>query len=662
MKRLPNSATGRGKVRKADLVCDEAQRLAHLKVPLKKIRDALSLSKECPSKTALIENVKLFSETQTPYGKVTTCIDVPLETGGTHAMYCNDPFALLSAACAARPGFGDFLARYLPTDSGSKATLAIYADETTPGNELRPDNGRKYYAVTWTFAELPQWFTTRNHGWFKFTYLPAETLENIRGGLPSVIKALIYKFFSRDSFNFETTGVRVKTFASQQHFQASFGFFSVDERACKYLSDVMGASGLHACCCCKNVCGAGFMPPAGHYFCHFSEHRRARWDPHDPASFVDLKETLDDGYNNGANMGVLQTTVGLNRNVNGLLWDPYIANIVKLPHSIFWDAMHCEYASGGNVQYLLNEFALELIDHGITLLDLDAFTQTCKQHSLNSRFWQTRVVHTRGRHIRAFAAESLDALHVLDLYCDAVVTPAGVMQEHASAVRLARDISHILNDARNIMLNVDRLDGLQEQYQEIHQRLCGSKPKNHLTRHIVDCIYRFQRLFTCWAPERDHKASKMVAANCKSNARQLELNVLDRMNHSFYFDLLHDDTLLQEVHLITPKDLGAEMQAIFGRGVVVRGSRSMNTHIGQLRAHNYVHVMGDQFLEIECFIEAQAVGRRDFYCVGFPHKKLRPQCWEQIVPQHARYVALDRVIRKDMVRVDAETGSVHSSL
>ena len=58
----------------------------------------------------------------------------------------------------------------------------------------------------------------------------------------------------------------------------------------------------------------------------------------------------------------------------------------------------------------------------------------------------------------------------------------------------------------------------------------------------------------------------------------------------------------------------------------------------------------------------RAIGRRDFDCVGFPHKKLGPRCWQIIEIQHARYVALDRLIRKDMVRVDAETRYVHSLL
>ena len=121
----------------------------------------------------------------------------------------------------------------------------------------------------------------------------------------------------------------------------------------------------------------------------------------------------------------MQTILGLNRNEDGLLWDPYIANIVKIPHCMYWDPLHCEYASGGNVQYLLNAFALELISHGITMLDLDTFTQTCKGHSLGKKFWRKRVVHTRGKHNRAFASETMDALHVLAIYCDADVQHTG---------------------------------------------------------------------------------------------------------------------------------------------------------------------------------------------------------------------------------------------
>ena len=497
------------------------QALAHAKVSIHTIAKALGKGDRGPSRHAVTSASHEFSKRETPYGQVTTAVSVPLKSGLTHDLYCNNPFALLSAACAVRPAFGEFLLRHLPTDGDHMATLSFYFDETTPGNQLRPDHGRSFYSIMWTIVDLPPWFISRVHGWFKFTYLPVDQLEEVKGGLPTVIKAMVYQFFSQVSFNFETSGLNVMTPTGEKHFQAEFGFFKIDERACKFATDVTGSSGLHVCCCCKNVMGAGFHPPPGDYFCHFSEHRRALWDPHDPASFLALKERLDDTYNNGGNLKDMQTLLGLNRNEDGLLWDDYVASIVKLPHSMYWDPMHCEYASGGNVQYLLNDFALVLTEHGFDLRDLDDFTRTCTKHSLSKKIWQTRVVHRKGAHIRAFASEVLEALGVLFLFCDAVVTPAGVMDDHVKAVKLARDVALILGDARNIMLNVDKLEELQASYQELAQKLCGTKPKNHYTRYIVDCINRWKKLFSCWAPERDHQRSKQIAIHQKKSKKSL---------------------------------------------------------------------------------------------------------------------------------------------
>ena len=408
------------------------------------------------------------------------------------------------------------------------------------------------------------------------------------------------------------------------------------------------------------MCGAGFYPPAGDYFCHFSEHRRHLWDPHDPASFLALKECLDDTYNNGGNLGEMQTILGLNRNEDGLLWDPYIANIVKIPHCMYWDPLHCEYASGGNVQYLLNAFALELISHGITMLDLDTFTQTCKGHSLGKKFWRKRVVHTRGKHIRAFASETLDALHVLALYCDAVVQHTSQMQDFMRAIFLARDISLILRDAGNIMLNVDKLEELQELYQELHTQLCGAKPKNHLTRHIVDCIRRWGVLFSCWSSERDHQRSKAIG-NLNRNNTSLAKTILDRMNYCFYMDLQHDNNLLEECYLLKPQDLSDMFQQKFGPGAVVHASREMCTHIGHLRRSHFVHVMRDMFLQLEFFIDVQKPScKRTFFCVGFPHNLARPKCWVKL--DELCFVELERVIRKELVRIDPDTGHVQSGL
>ena len=121
----------------------------------------------------------------------------------------SNPFALLWAASAVQPKFGRFSMRH----TRGQATIAFYTDETTPGNNLRPDKGRSYEALLWTIAELPEFFRLRKHGWFKYGYMLSNTLKHIRGGMSAIVKAMLLNFSSKDvnEVNFKTSGLRLPT-------------------------------------------------------------------------------------------------------------------------------------------------------------------------------------------------------------------------------------------------------------------------------------------------------------------------------------------------------------------------------------------------------------------------------------------------------------------
>ena len=409
---------------------------------------------------------------------------------------------------------------------------------------------------------------------------------------------------------------------------------------------------------CKNVVGARTDPGNSDYLVHFTEHRRCMWDPHTAESYARMKEALDDrAQNNPGELPELQLMLGLNRNPLGLLWDDYISSMIDMPKSHFWDAMHCEFASGGCAQYLANGFALAAQRHGIDLLDLDSFTQSVCGHNLTRSFWSTRVVQKRGAHIRAFASETLDAVYVLNLFCDAVLAHAGVMQEHARAVRLKFEVVIIFSRPDDILHNVHRLDAVQEEYQEIHQRLYCKKPKTHLTRHIVDSILEHGVFFTCWAPEREHSRSKDIA---RSSFRNCGKTLLDRNNHHFYFDLLHDGDLLRETHLVNPVECDSFQQEL-GRESEVQASRELMSHVGAIRRGDFVHVLSEPrfLLKAMIFLEVRLRGQIAHVVVGYPHESLGSKMWRP--KDQTACVAARQIIRRDIVRVDHASNIVQAN-
>ena len=87
--------------------------------------------------------------TLTPYGELIQRLDMDGRPGPEYI----NPFALLFKLCTVNVAFATFLKSCC---KGGRARVIIYADETRPGNVLRPDKGRALQCLYWTLAEFPQ--------------------------------------------------------------------------------------------------------------------------------------------------------------------------------------------------------------------------------------------------------------------------------------------------------------------------------------------------------------------------------------------------------------------------------------------------------------------------------------------------------------------------
>ena len=246
------------------------------------------------------------------------------------------------------------------------------------------------------------------------------------------------------------------------------------------------------------------------YLVRYSEHRRECWDPHTPASFDTIVNLLDEAAARGqpGELDEYEIMCGVNREPSGVLWDPYLRSLIKMPRAMFWDSMHCKWASGGVVQFMLNGIALQLCKYGVTLGALDVFTQQCKGHKLSKKFWSTRVVKGVRKHIRAFASEALDAMYILTLYCaEHEVASWPSMIQHVRALEVMNSIAMITSRPKDTLLNLETWEQCEAEYQQLQQALYATKPKCHLGRHCV--------VMSCWSPERDHHRSKLIAVRLR---------------------------------------------------------------------------------------------------------------------------------------------------
>ena len=86
-------------------------------------------------------------DTVTPYGRVVQRLELPSSDGGTPISFAFvSPFAFLYSACASCAAFATLLVQCLRGEA-THATVAMYLDDTRPGNAMRSGPARSYYAI-----------------------------------------------------------------------------------------------------------------------------------------------------------------------------------------------------------------------------------------------------------------------------------------------------------------------------------------------------------------------------------------------------------------------------------------------------------------------------------------------------------------------------------
>ena len=197
-KRLADNARGdpAPKLPKAnDGIQAVAQALIKLDVPVQRLVKSMCGSRNKKKERECEAELAKFSDMQTPYGTVATTIELPAINGGTVTLHCNNPFAFLWAASSVNNEFGDFIHGHL-VSNGGRGRVVVYIDETTPGNALRPDRGRSFEAILFSFAELPYWYLHRKHGFFKFGFIQTVDVLKVVGGMPAIVKAMMSTFLA----------------------------------------------------------------------------------------------------------------------------------------------------------------------------------------------------------------------------------------------------------------------------------------------------------------------------------------------------------------------------------------------------------------------------------------------------------------------------------
>ena len=490
-----------------------------------------------------------------------------------------------------------------------RGRIALYWDEVVPGNNLRPDLGRGYIAVYWTFVDLPMWFLNGPIGWFTLCYVPLATLKTIAGGVPMLCEAMLRVFFPEvEAMNFacgvrlvggpagpaDSLGFQNESFS----FAADFAFWLADEAAFKKLSGAKGAAGTKCCVCCQNTVATKKTIPEGSPLVHFTNPDvDGLCRPHTPTTLAQCWLFLAEqavlfgqGRLTKKAFEKMQQCLGITFSVVSLL-APRINQIAQVPHSVFWDWMHCVVASGGWAQHELNQLLLRIkrivpLDR---LQEFATYVKFPKEGGFSPKLCLAdRIRKGPKKHIKAFASEVLGWSIVVGLFCEMVLAPHGALPAEIACFRLLGRIIYLLRLGNGCVARLSRLKALLHEHHVQYMALYpeAATPKLHFTRHIPDCMARWGVLFACFATERKHRASKGIAAFA---FRHWCLTLLRRTTRQHLADALRPENFQPEK--LDPPEGKAVLPmyqsllaraGILGQAELVRMSTKARTPVGTL--------------------------------------------------------------------------------
>ena len=583
------------------------------------------------------EAAVLDAEKKTPYGTVVQTMKLPM-VGSNDAFIWHyvSPFALIHHICTLSCTFASIVGSLLAHQTNN---IILYFDETKPGNVLRPDPGREFMAIYWTFRELPEYLRHRVPGWFPFGFLRQTQMNQVVGGISSLASRVLRVFFSPNSFNFQL-GCRCVVNGKDVYIRADLGGILADEKGLKQVLDVKGSSGTKPCLMCKNMTSKHKDLSGHHYFNGLHCCRYAPLDRHSDESFYEMVDLLLERqpHVKKGELKKLSQVLGINFSNEGLLFQSDLRPLIKPVTGVFWDWMHV-LVSGGLADVELGLFTGCIVAEGIQVSQMERFVlqfRGFKGGSFGKNFLTKRLTGD-GSAYHGFAGELLSLLPIIRIFAETVLKPAGILPQHIACYHLLCDIVEIMGLGDRAVQYVAVLRATIEKHHELYVAIYGKEacqPKFHYTMHLPDVLERFKVNLSCFVTERKHRLSKSVASRTFNLFEQVLLT--DYLMR--YLQDFREATPLALESMTT--DIGLKDASItegfaelFPKMVSVSAGVSANLAVGRVKRKDLVFLEVDDGFhvgEVACFFKLRFPDSVHFLVhvlllepVGRPHWKLR---------------------------------------
>ena len=483
-----------------------------------------------------------------PYGSIVKTMKVEAMDGKFSLSYLCPAASLYHASLRCK-AFGSFLFDLLASNEPSIRNpwnLCLYADEVSPGNQLKVHNARKLWTIYWSLKEFGGKPLTQETAWFVWTVLRTDSTNNLKDTVSQLFKACAQSFFLSGQdfsigFPLEFEGGARKVMV------ATIGYVLGDEPALKHIYENKGSAGKMPCLLCRNVVNKRYAPHhLGNLILH-TELDAMKFVKHTDRSIwkiVDILAIRQTELSKGE-FKDYQSNVGFNYAPYGILRDVPLRAKLKPVTATCFDPMHV-YLVGGLFHNEMTALMAELGQHGIN---------QARTHTFVNQWTWPAAVRDRGVSGKSLFAKKFDgdfkssASEALSLY---PVLREFVAQITDHRLKMAcnsfKGIALVLDNLR--LASAGKITG-DDLHASILTHLQAFKaaygedrlvPKAHYAMHLAEQLKAHGILLTCFVHERRHKEIKRFANQMATGVAGVETSLLKDLFLNHTLDLINFDT------------------------------------------------------------------------------------------------------------------------
>lgn len=527
---------------------------------------------EAASRSQFSRATKALLSAEYPYGQLKCMLDLEAMDGATIQLPVLNLKSYMAALFDESASYASLLLRTKRSTFEHKWGLLMYMDEITPGNVLSGRLTRKSWCIYATMFDFTLDDLSHELAWMPLAHIRSTVVDKLKGGVSQLFAAVLKSIFLDGQCDPRLGLLLPRTCGEALKVYFDLKTILQDGGSHKFCWSYRGDAALRPCLLCNVQADTGedAMDDEEVSLANCLKHSDLRIFTSDEilSSFdrLDAKrlELTKVEFTNW------QKAVGKTWQPKILPLDPDIrSNALLAPASQYaHDWMHCCLSNG---TFAVASYQL------FTALDTSAW-ETFGEY-VGHWFWPTHLSMKhlpelfqakkikKYKHNKRFnpgASETLSLLPILVFWCRKVLLPSNFAPLPVQAFLAVAEVIFILHEGQFWgMATRDSLQmAVERSLQLAHE--CGwhVMPKFHWLLHMCDQLERWQKLPSCFTPERKNKILKKYA-NAIQNTSAFENSVFNEIVAEELAKLKSQNVFQQAPYLVKPHKAPKKLASFF---------------------------------------------------------------------------------------------------